>query len=81
MSILEYHKSYIISSNIEQIDDYSYHIAKSNNRNNNIEIITDYINKGDYIENDFLKEKINNTIRIRQIAHILLKRYLQWEIK
>ena len=80
MSILEYHKSYITSYNIKDIDDYCYHIAKYNNKKNNIEIIIDYVDKGDYIENDFLSENLNKPIRIRQIAHILLERYLSYRI-
>ena len=79
MSILKYHNAHIKSLNTKDIYDYSYYIAKYNTKKDNMIIIDEYLNNGDYIENDFLQEYLNNSpkIRIRQIAHILLDRYLR----
>lgn len=57
------------------IGEYSYHIAKNNKQIENINIINDYIDYGDCIETDFLREK--QPKKMRQIAHILLERYLR----
>ena len=74
-SILKKYKMNYDISNIDTIQ-YSYDIAKYNTHKKNIEIINDYINHGDYIEIEFLQEKYRNSKRIRQIAAILLERYL-----
>lgn len=77
ISILDQYKSHYKNSNNSDIREYSYKEAKKNKMITNIEIISDYIDKGDFIEYDFLQEKLNTPIRIRQIANILLERYLK----
>jgi len=57
------------------IQEYSYKIAKNNKQIENINIINDYIDYGDCIETEFLRE--TQPKKMRQIAHILLERYLR----
>ena len=75
MTILEKYKLKYDKLDID-IEKFSYDTAKCNTHKKNIEIIKDYINCGDYIEIEFLQENCGNPTRIRQIAAILLERYL-----
>ena len=73
VSVKDY-KLNFLTTNLTK-NEYSYHITKNNSQQENNDIISNYIDYGDYIETDFLKED-KKSKKIRQIAHILLKRYL-----
>jgi hypothetical protein len=56
---------------------YCYDVATKNSIQKNYQIIADYIDKGDYVEPDILKDNIRSKSRISQITFILLKRYMK----
>lgn len=76
-SLIDYKYDFITTNLTKK--QYSYNIAKKNTYHENINIINNYIDYGDYIENEFLKEI--QPKKIRQIAHILLERYLDLSFK
>lgn len=79
MRILEKYKLKYIISDLS-LNDFCYIITKNNNYYNNIDIIIEYINNGDKIETEIIKEELRKSKKIRQISHILLKKYLESNI-